>query len=93
MYKKNTRGLFDFSWTFKGETTRLPSRVCIFSDFIFSVENRKKYFFSAEKTEKPKKSQKPKKPKKMAQKTEKTEKQLLKKNEKRRRNPKNSKKN
>ena len=53
--------------------------MCIFSDFIFSVENRKKYFFSAEKTEKPKKSQKPKKPKKMAQKTEKTEKQLLKK--------------
>ena len=37
--------------------------MCIFSDFIFSVENRKKYFFSAEKTEKPKKSLKPKKPK------------------------------
>ena len=61
-------------------TLHQGSRVCIFSDFIFSVENRKKYFFSAEKTEKPKKSQKPKKPKKMAQKTEK--------NEKRRRNPK-----
>ena len=38
-------------------------KVSIFSEFFFSVENRKKYLFSAEKTEKPKKSQKPKKPK------------------------------
>ena len=26
MYKKNTRGLFDFSWTFKGYTTSKPDR-------------------------------------------------------------------
>ena len=36
------------------------TKVSIFSEIFFSVENRKKYFFSAEKTEKPKKSQKPK---------------------------------
>ena len=44
-------------------TVRVGGKVSIFSEIFFSVENRKKYFFSAEKTEKPKKSLKPKKPK------------------------------